>query len=181
MILDNLGAKYLPRNVDVLATSGVHIGGTDFDQRLNLERVMPEFGFRHKDARGREVPSKVFFELSSWHLINWLYAAKAVRQAKELRSSYADTRLHDRLMRVLEERHGHRIASAVEEQTATTNEMSRNVSDAASAAKDIASNVGSASDSASQARNAGTNTAQAAGELAQRAAELQTLVGHFRY
>ena len=103
------------RAADVLATSGVHIGGTDFDQRLNLERVMPEFGFRHKDARGREVPSKVFFELSSWHLINWLYAAKAVRQAKELRGSYADTRLHDRLMTVLEERHGHRIASAVEE------------------------------------------------------------------
>jgi hypothetical chaperone protein len=103
------------RAADVLATSGVHIGGTDFDQRLNLERVMPQFGFRHKDARGREVPSKVFFELSSWHLINWLYAAKAVRQAKELRGSYADTRLHDRLMTVLEERHGHRIASAVEE------------------------------------------------------------------
>ncbi|RZL96992.1 MAG: heat-shock protein, partial [Variovorax sp.] len=78
------------RAADVLATSGVHIGGTDFDQRLNLERVMPEFGFRHKDARGREVPSKVFFELSSWHLINWLYAAKAVRQAKELRTSYAE-------------------------------------------------------------------------------------------
>ena len=103
------------RAADVLATSGVHIGGTDFDQRLNLERVMPQFGFRHKDARGREVPSKVFFELSSWHLINWLYAAKAVRQAKELRTSYADTRLHDRLMTVLEERHGHRIASAVED------------------------------------------------------------------
>ncbi|HUD34135.1 MAG TPA: Hsp70 family protein [Variovorax sp.] len=103
------------RAADVLATSGVHIGGTDFDQRLNLERVMPEFGFRHKDARGREVPSKVFFELSSWHLINWLYAAKAVRQARELRTSYADARLHDRLMTVLEERHGHRIASAVED------------------------------------------------------------------
>jgi hypothetical chaperone protein len=103
------------RAVDVLATSGVHVGGTDFDQRLNLERVMPQLGFRHHDARGREVPSRVFFELSSWHLINWLYAAKAVRQAKELRTSYLDTRLHDRLMTVLEERHGHRIASAVEQ------------------------------------------------------------------
>jgi hypothetical chaperone protein len=102
------------RSGDMLATSGVHIGGTDFDQRLNLERVMPLLGLRHHDARGREVPSKVFFELSSWHLINWLYAAKAVRQARELRSSYADTRLHDRLMAVLEERHGHRIASEVE-------------------------------------------------------------------
>lgn len=103
------------RSSDVLATSGVHIGGTDFDQRLNVERVMPNFGYRHKDARGREVPSGVFFDLSSWHLINWLYAPKAVRQAKELRSSYADTRLHDRLMTVLEERYGHRIASEVEQ------------------------------------------------------------------
>jgi hypothetical chaperone protein len=103
------------RSDDVLATSGVHIGGTDFDQRLNLDRVMPQFGFRHTGAQGREVPSKVFFELSSWHLINWLYAAKAVRQAKDLRTSYSDTRLHDRLMAVLEERHGHRIASEVEQ------------------------------------------------------------------
>ena len=103
------------RAADVLATSGVHIGGTDFDQRLNVERVMPNFGYRHRDARGREVPSGVFFDLSSWHLINWLYAPKAVRQAKELRGSYADVRLHDRLMTVLEERYGHRIASEVEQ------------------------------------------------------------------
>ncbi len=100
---------------DVLATSGVHIGGTDFDQRLNLERVMPMLGLRHLGASGREVPSKVFFELSSWHLINWLYAPKAVRQARELRTSYSDRQLHDRLMTVLEERHGHRIASEVEQ------------------------------------------------------------------
>ncbi|MDB5731348.1 MAG: molecular chaperone, class [Variovorax sp.] len=102
------------RGADVLATTGVHIGGTDFDQRLNLERVMPQLGFRHTGAQGREVPNKVFFELSSWHLINWLYAPRAVRQAQDLRTSYAETRLHDRLMTVLEERHGHRIASEVE-------------------------------------------------------------------
>jgi len=103
------------RTNDVLATSGVHIGGTDFDQRLNLERVMPELGFRHHDARGREVPSKVFFELSSWHLINWLYAPKAVRQAQDLRTSYGNPQLHRRLMTVLEERYGHRIAAEVEQ------------------------------------------------------------------
>ena len=103
------------RREDILGTAGVHIGGTDFDQRLNLDRVMPQFGFRHTSTQGREVPSKVFFELSSWHLIHWLYAAKAVRQAKELRTSYSHTRLHDRLMTVLVERHGHRIAGKVEQ------------------------------------------------------------------
>lgn len=102
------------RGDDVLATSGVHIGGTDFDQRLNLERVMPQLGLRHTGAQGREVPSRVFFELSSWHLINWLYAPKAIRQARELRGSYRDTHLHDRLMAVLDGRHGHRIANEVE-------------------------------------------------------------------
>lgn len=103
------------RDDDVLATTGVHIGGTDFDQRLNLDRVMPLFGFRHTGAQGREVPSKVFFELSSWHLINWLYAPRAIRQAQDLRTNYGDTRLHDRLMLVLEERYGHRLASEVEQ------------------------------------------------------------------
>ena len=46
---------------DVLATSGVHIGGTDFDQRLSLECVMPQLGFRHhrpaRAARCRAGPS----------------------------------------------------------------------------------------------------------------------------
>jgi hypothetical chaperone protein len=103
------------RGGDVLATTGVHIGGTDYDQRLNLDRVMPLLGFGHHGPQGREVPSKVFFDLSSWHLINWLYLAKATRQARELRTSYADTRLHDRLMAVLDERHGHRVLGAVEQ------------------------------------------------------------------
>ncbi|RZL90838.1 MAG: Hsp70 family protein [Variovorax sp.] len=100
---------------DVLATSGVHIAGTDFDQRLSLECVMPKLGFRHIGPEGREVPSRSFFDLSSWHLINWLYAPKAIRQARDLRTSYLDTRLHDRFMNVLVERHGHRIASEVEQ------------------------------------------------------------------
>lgn len=108
-------AMHDDRSGDVLATTGVHIGGTDYDQRLNLDRVMPLLGFRHHGPQGREVPSGVFFDLSSWHLINWLYAAKATRQAKDLRTSYVDLRLHDRLMTVLEERHGHRILAAVEQ------------------------------------------------------------------
>jgi hypothetical chaperone protein len=113
------------RSGDVLATTGVHIGGTDFDQRLSIECVMPHLGFRHIGPQGREVPSRTFFDLSSWHLINWLYAPKAIRQAQELRINYLDTRLHDRLMGVLADRQGHRIASEVEEakiRTSMTND-----------------------------------------------------------
>jgi len=100
---------------DVLATTGVHIGGTDFDHKLSLEQVMPLLGYRHIGPEGREVPSRVFFDLSTWHLIHWLYQPRALAQAQALWTNYADIRLHQRLMRVLQERHGHRIAHEVEQ------------------------------------------------------------------
>ncbi|WP_313300494.1 Hsp70 family protein [Diaphorobacter sp.] len=103
------------RTADILATGGVHIGGTDFDHRLNVDKVMPLLGYRHIGPQGREVPSSVFFDLSTWHLIQWLYAPKALAAARDLRTNYADLQLHQRLMRVLEEREGHRLADAVEQ------------------------------------------------------------------
>lgn len=103
------------RRGDVLATTGVHIGGTDYDRKLSLERVMPLLGFRHIGPKGREVPSPVFFDLSTWHLINWLYTPRMLRQADDLRVDYADPALHDRLTYVLRERLGHRLASEVEQ------------------------------------------------------------------
>jgi hypothetical chaperone protein len=76
---------------------------------------MPHLGFGHHGPQGREVPSRTFFDLSTWHLINWLQTPKSIRQVQELRSSYLDTRLHDRLVNVLVNREGHRVASEVEE------------------------------------------------------------------
>jgi hypothetical chaperone protein len=100
---------------DILATTGVHVGGTDFDRRLSLEEAMPLLGLRHQGPSGREVPSAVFYDLATWHLIQWLYAPQSLRRVAELRTAYADPALHARLMRVLEQRDGHRLANAVEE------------------------------------------------------------------
>ena len=108
-------AANLDRGQDVLATTGVHIGGTDFDHRLSVEQVMPLLGYRHSGPSGREVPSSVFFDLSTWHLIQWLYSPKALAAARALRSDYSDQSLHQRLMKVLERREGHRLADAVEQ------------------------------------------------------------------
>ena len=103
------------RTDDVLATTGIHIGGTDFDQKLSLGQVMPLLGYGHLSPDRREVPNRVFFDLSTWHLINWQYQPKAMAQAKALQVNYADVQLHDRLMRVLNERYGHRMAHDVEQ------------------------------------------------------------------
>ena len=103
------------RSNDVLATSGVHIGGTDYDQKLNLGHVMPLLGLRHQGPRGREVPSGVFYDLATWHLINWRYSPRAVREAQALRDEYSDKQLHQRLMTVLQERLGHQMGNEVEQ------------------------------------------------------------------
>jgi methyl-accepting chemotaxis protein len=73
------------------------------------------------------------------------------------------------------------IASAVEQQTATTNEMSRNVSEAAGGTSEIASNIASVAQAARGTTEGANQTQQAARELARMAAELQTMVARFRY
>ena len=103
------------RRGDILATAGVHIGGTDFDQKLSLGQVMPLLGYRHLGPEGREVPHRVFLDLSTWHLIQWQYLPRALSQAQNLRTNYSDQNLHRRLMKVLHDREGHRIAYEVEQ------------------------------------------------------------------
>jgi methyl-accepting chemotaxis protein len=71
------------------------------------------------------------------------------------------------------------IASAVEEQTATTNEMNRNVSLAADGSTGIASNIAAVAASAERTmRRAGENQ-RAAAELARLSAELRAVVSTF--
>ncbi|MEO7127865.1 MAG: Hsp70 family protein, partial [Rhodoferax sp.] len=106
--------SHADRSRDVLASAGTHIGGTDFDQLLSLRHVMPLLGLGHLGPGGREVPSSVFFNLSTWHLIHALYSRKSLHAARELKSLFADAALHTRLMRALSHREGHRILSHVE-------------------------------------------------------------------
>jgi len=72
------------------------------------------------------------------------------------------------------------IASAVEEQTATTNEIARNVAEAAKGSSDIAKNIGIVAQNAQSTTMGASNTSQAAGELARMAVDLQQIVNKFR-
>ncbi|NKX91872.1 methyl-accepting chemotaxis protein [Sanguibacter hominis ATCC BAA-789] len=71
------------------------------------------------------------------------------------------------------------IASAVEEQSATTAEISRSVSDAAMGTSEIASNVSAVAGAASMTTQTITQTQAAISELAQMAADLRSQVGRF--
>ena len=72
------------------------------------------------------------------------------------------------------------IASAVEEQTATTNEIGRNVSEAAKGSTEIAQNIAGVAQAARSTSDGLGDAQKAAGQLAQMAAELQKLVSEFK-
>jgi methyl-accepting chemotaxis protein len=73
------------------------------------------------------------------------------------------------------------IASAVEEQTATTQEMSRSVTEAANGTTEIATNITGVSTAAESTTQALTQTRTAVDELSRMAADLRTSVGRFTY
>ncbi|GAA3177325.1 hypothetical protein GCM10010531_33760 [Blastococcus jejuensis] len=73
------------------------------------------------------------------------------------------------------------IASAVEEQTATTNEMSRSVQEAAGGSTDIAANITGVSAAADATNQALGQTRTAVDELSRMAAGLRSSVGRFTY
>jgi hypothetical chaperone protein len=102
------------RRADILANHGVHIAGTDFDRHIELARILPACGYRALGPGGREVPSKVYFDLATWHLINTVYAPARVAELARMKSFYADPAQHARLMTVLGQRLGHALVGQAE-------------------------------------------------------------------
>ena len=72
------------------------------------------------------------------------------------------------------------IATAVEEQSATTNEMTRNVADAAKGSGEITSNIGGVASAAQGTTTSAQESQKAANELADMAAQLRSLVEQFK-
>ena len=111
------------RRDDILANHGVHLAGTDFDRHVELTAVLPWLGYRARrpprpgedPGMAPEVPSSVYFDLASWHLINTVYAPLRVAELRRMKSWYADARHHTRLMTTLQERLGHALAAAAEQ------------------------------------------------------------------
>jgi hypothetical chaperone protein len=102
------------RTGDILANDGIHLAGTDFDARLNLSWVMPLLGYRASGSSGRVVPSAVYFDLSTWHRINLLYAPRFASTLRELRAFFVDPRPYRRLVHVIEQQLGHQLLGRTE-------------------------------------------------------------------
>lgn len=103
------------RQDDILATGGVHIGGTDFDKQLSLQGVMPLFGYGSRMKSDALMPTSFHLNLATWHTINVVYSAASQRALQNMRYDIVDPTGIDRLFRLIEQRAGHWLAMQVED------------------------------------------------------------------
>jgi hypothetical chaperone protein len=119
------------RTHDVLANDGIHIAGTDFDTRLNMAWIMPTLGHGSIGPKGMPVPTPVYFDLSTWHRVNFLYTPKFSGSLRELRAFFADPAPYRRLRRVIEHRLGHELLGRTEQAKIELSDAERTIIDLA--------------------------------------------------
>lgn len=114
--LSSRSANKPDRSSDILANTGVRVGGNDFDKNLNLAAILPELGYKSTyGEKNLEVPLKPFHDLAEWSKVNFLYTTKIITQAQQLLHQSHDKKRFGRLLTVLEREIGHTILAAVED------------------------------------------------------------------
>ncbi len=103
------------RKNDILANTGVRVGGTDFDRNLSMAAVMPELGLGTELVdKQLPMPRSIFADLAWWPTINLCYTPKILREAQDVHRLAVEPEKTQRLLTVLTKHLGHRIAFAVE-------------------------------------------------------------------
>ncbi|MEN9061146.1 Hsp70 family protein [Ponticoccus litoralis] len=104
---------------EVLASTGLRLGGTDFDKALSLAHAMPLLGYESEigaelGSRTHTAPRALFQDLASWEKIPFVYEAALLREVQRWVRLAPDPEPFERLAEVLESHLGHDIAYAVE-------------------------------------------------------------------
>lgn len=106
------------RKADILANCGIHIGGTNFDKDLSLGAIMPLLGkgssMQGVNGSKLEMPISLYYDLTSWHLLNHLYTTQSINNIKKLYLASDQKLLIKRAITVLEKHLGHYLLQAAE-------------------------------------------------------------------
>ncbi len=111
--------KYnLDRANDVLANTGIRIGGNDFDRALALKSFMPVFGMGTEYKSGDKtitVANSPYFSLSTWVSVNDVYNYKTLNMVRGYVVWGLDPIKMGRLYEIIENRLGHTNLDYVEQ------------------------------------------------------------------
>lgn len=107
------------QGIEILASHGIRLGGTDFDQRISVAHVMPLLGMggqvRRTFGEGLlPVPNAIYQDLATWPKIPFLYARETERLVEDLLVHAVDLQTIGRLKTVIRDELGHEMAFAVE-------------------------------------------------------------------
>jgi hypothetical chaperone protein len=105
--------------VEILASHGVRIGGTDFDRAISFAEVMPFLGkgTSLKNVFGSGLlpaPNGLFNDLATWEKIPFLYTAQNRRMVADMERQASEPEKFSRLATVLQDELGHEMAFGVE-------------------------------------------------------------------
>lgn len=106
--------------IDILASHGIRLGGTDFDQKISMAHVMALLGHGGQLRRtfGDELlpmPNAIFSDLATWAKIPFLYGRETERKVEDLLAHAVEPKKVARLEEVITHRLGHELAFAVED------------------------------------------------------------------
>ncbi|OOZ38201.1 hypothetical protein BOW53_16290 [Solemya pervernicosa gill symbiont] len=103
---------------DIVATAGIHIGGTDIDQVIALHKVMSKLGMGGTmiSSSGKELPlpKSYFYDMTMWHLVSQLYSPGTVRKIKDTFRYACNMDEVTKFLQVIEKQDGHRVLASCE-------------------------------------------------------------------
>lgn len=113
--LSNKYIHKIDRSSDILANTGIRVGGNDFDKDLSLATVMPEIGYKTTyGEKSLEVPTMPYHDLAEWSKVNSLYTVKLRSQIQQILYQSHDKVKYKRLLKVLEQETGHALLASTE-------------------------------------------------------------------
>jgi hypothetical chaperone protein len=117
------------QGIEVLASHGIRLGGTDFDQAVSMTHAMPLLGHggqlkREMGAGLLPMPVAIFADLATWAKIPFLYTGETRRAVAGLLRDAVEPQPLKRLAEVLEHELGHELAFAVEKGKIRANGLS---------------------------------------------------------
>ncbi|MHC9237166.1 Hsp70 family protein [Pseudooceanicola sp. 502str34] len=104
---------------EIIASHGIRLGGTDFDQSVSLTHAMPLLGLgselrREMGSGLLPVPRAPYVDLATWAKIPFVYTPETRRLAKDMLRLAVEPEKIERFRVVVEEELGHGLAFAVE-------------------------------------------------------------------
>jgi hypothetical chaperone protein len=98
------------RTDDILANSGIRIGGNDFDYAFALDKFMPSYGLGSTYRSGDKVlpvPNAPYIDLATWSSVNRVYTPRIWNMMRTVQIGATEPDKIARFMDVLQNNHGH--------------------------------------------------------------------------